>query len=512
MKNQIWAKKSVEQYEDDIRHSGLKRSLGKWELTALGIGAIIGAGIFVMTGIGAKEHAGPALVLSFIVAGLGCGFAALCYAEFASFLPVEGSAYAYSYAAVGELFAWIIGWDLILEYAMASSAVAVGWSGYVVKFLNLFDIKTPLWLVTDYWSGKALVDKHELVGDLSPLTNAYSNYTFPTVFGVPFAFNLPAFLIILVVTYVLVKGIKEASSANNIMVFIKLGVVLFIIIVGFMYVDAQNWDPFIPERIWIKTSSGQDQEAYGWVGIFSGAAYIFFAYIGFDAVSTQAGEAINPQKDVPTGVITSLIICTLLYILVALVVTGMVNYKDLDIAAPIAGAFGDKGLSYAVFIISIAAIAGLTSVLIVMLLGQSRVLYAIAKDGLLPSGFFAAVHPTFKTPYKTTILIGFIVAVVAAFTPIDSIAKMVNIGTLLAFVMVCSAVWLMRFKEPSRPRPFRVPFISFIAPMGILFNLLMMVYLGWENWVRLLGWLAIGFVIYFLYGKKHSKLRARGDQ
>jgi APA family basic amino acid/polyamine antiporter len=475
----------------------------------LGIGAVIGAGIFVMTGIGAKEHAGPALAISFIVAGIGCAFAALCYAEFASFLPVEGSAYAYSYATMGELFAWIIGWDLILEYGMASSAVAVGWSGYLVEFLHLFDIKFPIWLVNDFWTASHKIADATANGTLTNLSNTYSDLTFPSIGGIPFALNLPAFLIILFVTYILVRGIKEAASTNNIMVFVKVAVVLFIIIAGAQYIVPANWVPFIPERTMITLGDGKMQEAYGWPGVFSGAAYIFFAYIGFDAVSTQAGEAKNPQKDVPFGIIVSLIICTFLYIAVALVLTGMINYRDIDLTAPIAAAFGDKGLTYAVFIISIAAIAGLTSVLIVMLLGQSRVFYAIAKDGLLPKKFFGALHPTFKTPYKTSILVGLVVSVIAAFTPIDTIAKMVNIGTLLAFVMVCGAVWIMRYKEPNRPRPFRAPAIAIVAPLGILFNLAMMIYLGWENWARLFIWLGIGVVIYFVYSQKHSKLRTK---
>jgi basic amino acid/polyamine antiporter, APA family len=507
MNNQIWARKPVEYYEQDMKNSQLKRALSKWGLTALGVGAVIGAGIFVMTGIGAKEHAGPALAISFIVAGLGCGFAALCYAEFASFLPVEGSAYAYSYATMGELFAWIIGWDLILEYAMASSAVAVGWSGYLVKFLHLFDLKFPIWIVNDYWTASAMIADATSKGTLDALTHTYSDLSFPTIGGIPFAVNFPAFFIILIVTYILVIGIKEAASTNNIMVFVKITVVLFIIVVGVQYINTANWVPFIPERTTITLADGKVEDAYGWVGILSGSAYIFFAYIGFDAVSTQAGEAKNPQKDVPFGIIVSLIICTILYIAVALVLTGMVNYRDIDITAPIAAAFGAKGLGYAVFIISVAAIAGLTSVLIVMLLAQSRIFYAIAKDGLLPKKFFGALHHKYKTPYKASILIGAIVSVVAAFTPIDLIAKMVNIGTLLAFVMVCGAVWIMRYKEPTRHRPFKAPIIALVAPLGIIFNVGMMIYLGWENWTRLFIWLGIGFVIYFLYSKKHSKLR-----
>src|ERR1017187_1613136 len=368
-KSNIWARKPVEAFEEDMRQSGLKRILGKWGLTAIGIGAIIGAGIFVMTGVGAKEYAGPALALSFVAAGIGCTFAALCYAEFASFLPVEGSAYAYSYATMGELFAWIIGWDLILEYAMGASAVAVGWSGYLSKFLLLFDIKLPLWLMNDSFSAQSfLAEAAKTPEKMKELLTRYSDISLPHIMGHQFAINLPAFLIIWVITAILVKGIKEAASTNTFMVILKLVVVLFIIFAGVNYIDTANWHPFIPARTMI-TNPGESTPhgAYGWLGILGGAGYIFFAYIGFDTVSTQAGEAKNPQKDVPFGIITSLIVCTILYILVAIILTGMVNYKDIDITAPIAAAFGSKGLGFAVLIISIAAIAGLTSVLIVML-------------------------------------------------------------------------------------------------------------------------------------------------
>jgi basic amino acid/polyamine antiporter, APA family len=506
MSSQLWQRKPVEHFETEMKESKLKRVLGKWGLTSLGVGAIIGAGIFVMTGVGAKEYAGPALALSFIVAGIGCTFAALCYAEFASFLPVEGSAYAYSYATMGELFAWIIGWDLILEYGMGASAVAVGWSGYLAKFLHLFDIKFPIWLMNDIFTAKEMIADATHKGTLVDLATRYSDLTFPSIMGVEVACNIPALLIIWLLTAILVRGIKQASGTNNIMVAIKVVVVLFIIVLGSQYINVANWHPFIPDRGLYVDALGGSHHAYGYLGIVAGAAYIFFAYIGFDTVSTHAGEAKNPQKDVPFGIITSLIVCTTLYILVALILTGMVNYRDIDITAPIAAAFGTQGLGYAVFIISLAAIAGLTSVLIVMLLGQSRVFFAISKDGLLPKKTFGEVHPTFRTPWKANILIGFVVSMVSAFTPIDSISKMVNIGTLLAFVMVCIAVWVMRKKEPTRPRPFRAPAIWFVAPMGVIFNLGMMLTLEWQNWARLVGWLIFGLFIYFLYGRKHSVL------
>jgi APA family basic amino acid/polyamine antiporter len=500
--NQLMARKTLEMFDEDIKDSGLKRVLGRWGLTSLGVGAIIGAGIFVLTGLAAKEHAGPALALSFIFAGIGCAFAALCYAEFASMLPVEGSAYAYSYATMGELFAWIIGWDLILEYAMASASVAVGWSGYLGKLLALFHIHMPLWLMHDYPTVKHLLADATANGTLADLSAHYSSLAIPVLGGFPIAFNMPAFLIVLAVTVILVIGIKEAASSNMFLVILKTSVILFVIAVGAFYIDQANWIPFIPERVIDAKGIGH----YGWFGILSGSAYVFFAFIGFDSISTHAGEAVNPQRDVPFGIIVSLLFCTILYVAVSLILTGMVPYSSIDITAPISGAFAQRGLGVAVFIISIAAVAGLTSVLIVLLLSQSRVFYAMAKDGLLPHKIFGVIHPKFRTPYKASILTGILVAFVSAFTPIEDIAKMVNIGTLLAFVMVCVAVWVMRVRDPHRPRPFRAPWLPFVASMGILFNVAMMLGLEWINWVRLVAWLGIGFVIYFVYSKKHSKL------
>jgi len=498
-------------FEEDMQKSGLHRVLSRWGLTAIGVGAIIGAGIFVMTGLGAKEYAGPALALSFVAAGIGCTFAALCYAEFASILPVEGSAYAYSYATMGELFAWIIGWDLVLEYAMGASSVAVGWSGYMVKFLHLFHIKVPLWLSYDGITAWRLMGEATKKGGetLARFNSDYSTTWMPEIGGYHVGLNLFAFLIVWIVTVILVRGIKHAARTNVVMVALKVCVVLFIIIAGAGYVDSANYVDFIPKRRLLHPGEpGHEHMAYGWQGILSGAAYIFFAYIGFDAVSTQAGEAKNPQKDVPFGIIISLIFCTLLYILVALVLTGMVNYQDIDITAPISVAFRDVGLKWAEYIIGLAAIAGLTSVLIVMLLGQSRIFYALSKDGLLGK-FFGQLHTKFRTPYKASILTGFVVALVSTFTPIDDIAKMVNIGTLLAFVMVCGAVWIMRVREPERHRPFKTPAIWLVAPLGILSNLAMMLSLEAINWIRLVVWLAVGMLIYFLYGKRRSVLGKR---
>lgn len=505
IRGKMFRKKSVHLFHEDIKKSGLRRVLGKSGLTSLGVGAIIGAGIFVMTGVGAREYAGPALSLSFVIAGIGCTFAALCYAEFASLLPVEGSAYAYSYATMGEFFAWIIGWDLILEYAMAAAAVAVGWSGYVLKFLNLFGLKFPLWLSNDYFTASTMLkDAAGNPDSINVLAQHYSSISLPHIFGVPISFNLLAFAVIWIVTLILVKGVKEAAETNIIMVVIKVTVVIFIIIVGSQYINSTNWSPFIPSRQIITTPSGGSHEAYGLLGILSGAAYIFFAYIGFDTVSTHAGESKNPKVDIPFGIMVSLVVCTVLYILISLVLTGMVHYTNIDINAPIAAAFAQYGLKYAVFIISIAAIAGLTSVTLVMLMGQSRIFYAISKDGLLPRNIFGALHPKFRTPYKASLMTGTVVSLVGALTPISVIAELVNIGTLLAFVMVCGAVWIMRYKEPNLERGFKTPFLPFVASMGIIFNLSMMYSLGSHNWERLLLWLALGILIYVFYGSKRS--------
>lgn len=502
MDRQLWARKPASMFDEEMKTSGLRRVLGKWGLTSLGVGAIIGAGIFVLTGLAAREYAGPALALSFVISGVGCAFAALCYAEFASMLPVEGSAYAYSYATMGELFAWIIGWDLILEYSMASSSVAVGWSGYLGKLFALFNIHLPFYLMHDLHTATALIAEATQRGELAHLASHYSSLSIPTILGMPFAMNLPAFLIILAVTVILVIGIKEAAGSNLFMVVLKVAVIFFIIIVGFAYVNVDNWHPFIPPA----ELDTDGKSHYGVVGLMSGAAYVFFAFIGFDSVSTHAGEAKNPQKDVPFGIIVSLLFCTVLYVLVSLVLTGMVPYHEIDKTAPIAAAFARQGLDFAVLIISIAAVAGLTSVLIVMLLSQARVFYAMARDGLLPQGVFGVLHPKFRTPHRASILTGIVVAVVSALTPIDIIAKMVNIGTLLAFVMVCAAVWVMRRVDPARHRPFRTPWMPVVASLGIVSNLVMMLSLESENWLRLIVWLAIGFGVYFLYGKRHSKL------
>jgi basic amino acid/polyamine antiporter, APA family len=485
MENSIWRKKPMAAYEADIKNNQLKKVLGKWSLTAIGIGGIIGGGIFVLTGTAAHYHAGPALALSFIVAGIGCVFAALCYSEFASMLPVEGSAYAYAYGTIGELFAWIIGWGLILEYAMGAMTVAVSWSGYFNKLLHLFGISIPANLTNDPFS--------------------YANMEGATG---SFAFNLPAFCITWLVTWILVKGIKEARNTNNLIVILKSSAVVFVIIVGVFFVNVDNWHPFIPEPELVTHADGTAKEAYGIKGILSGAAAIFFAYIGFDVVSTSAGEAINPKKDIPFAIIASLAICTVLYILVSLVLTGMLNYKDITgdaLKAPVAFAFDKVGQSWAVFIITTAATVGLVSVMLVMMLGQTRVFLGMAKDGLLP-GFFRQIHPNFQTPWKSTILVGLVVSLVASFTPIGVLSDMTSFGTLFAFAMVCLAVLILRQREPNRDRPFKTPMLSIIAPLGIITNIALMSLLDSKAQQFALLWMAIGLVVYFLYSRGKSNL------
>lgn len=470
-KRQLFARKSVDTLLAELAgEHRLKRALGPITLTALGIGCIIGAGIFVLTGLAANQYAGPGLVLSFVIAGFGCAFAALCYAEFASMVPVAGSAYTYAYATLGEVFAWIIGWDLVLEYAVASSTVAHGWSHYLISFLGLFDISLPaMWT-----SGPVEYD---------PVTHAW--------FLTGAILNLPALLIVLALTALLVVGIQESARFNAAMVIVKLAVVLFVIVAGAPHIDTANWDPFLP---------------YGIPGVLKGAAYIFFAYVGFDSVSTHAEEAVRPQRDVPIGILASLAICTILYILVAGVLTGMVSYEQINLDAPVAHAFGTLGLDTAVFIISVGAIAGLTSVLLVLMLSQTRVLLAMARDGLIPMSFFGAVHPRFQTPHRTTILVGVIVGLVGATFPLKILADLVNIGTLMAFVVVCAAVLVMRRSQPDLHRPFRTPWVPVVPILGIATNLMLMFALGWENWLRLFVWLGIGLAIYFVYSRHHSVL------
>ncbi|MCE9596024.1 MAG: amino acid permease [Planctomycetes bacterium] len=487
MANQLFTRKPLSLLLKEMHGDNrLRRVLGPWQLTALGVGAVIGAGIFVITGEAANNVAGPALMLSYVFAGLACVFAALCYAEFASMVPVAGSAYTYAYATLGELFAWIIGWDLILEYAVGAATVAFGWSGYFQKVLLKFGWELP----------------HALQGPPIKVDEA-GHFVASGQF-----INLPALLIVIVLTFVLVKGIQESARFNAVMVFVKVAVVLFVIIVGAFYINPDNWTPLAPFgygglNLFGHTFGSVDAAGKP-VGVLAGAAIIFFAYIGFDAVSTQAEEAKNPQRDVPIGIIASLIICTVLYIAVVAVITGMVKYDQIDVAAPISTAFSQIGLGHVEFMIAAAGVAGITSVLLVMMLSGPRVFLAMARDGLVPKTFFAAVHPKFKTPHKAQMLVGLFVAVLASFLPIGILSEMCNIGTLFAFVIVCAAVLVMRRSNPQAERPFRCPFVPLVPILGILSCLTLMLSLPHENWWRLGIWLVLGLVIYFGYGRRHS--------
>jgi APA family basic amino acid/polyamine antiporter len=476
----------------------LNRVLGPVQLTALGVGAIIGTGIFILTGVAAHDRTGPALMLSFCLAGLACVFAALCYAEFASMVPVAGSAYTYAYATLGELFAWIIGWDLILEYAVGSATVAHGWSAHFQEFTPLFGFHVP---------------------DI--IKSAPYNYCVsvgancPHVGFVPTGsyFDLPAVLITFILTIILVKGIKESASFNAFMVAIKLVIVFMVIGIGSYLVytrfGTSNWHPFAPYgytgiSFFGNTLFGQTASGGEPLGMVAGAAIIFFAYIGFDSVSVHSEEAKNPERSVPIGIIASLIICTILYIAVSAVLTAMVPYKEINIDAPVVDAFKRAGMTWMQYLVAAGAMTGITSVLLVMMLSQPRVMLALARDGLVPKGFFGDIHPKFRTPWKSTILTGLFVAAMAGLIPLSILAEMTSIGTLFAFVIVCAAVLIMRKTNPEAKRPFRSPFVPLVPILGIATCLLLMFSLPVENWYRLIIWLLIGFVIYFLYGRKHS--------
>ncbi len=491
MPSPLFAKKPLSLLLEEMKgENRLRRVLGPVQLTSLGVGAIIGTGIFVLTGQAAHDKTGPALVLSFVVAGLACIFAALSYAEFASMVPVAGSAYTYAYATLGELFAWIIGWDLILEYAVGSATVAHGWSHYFQDFLKALGGHVP------YVLTRAPFDYDPALG---------------RIVGTDAWFDLPAIVITGIVTALLVKGIRESASFNATMVGIKVAIVFFVIAVGAFFVNPHNWHPFAPYGLtgisfFGHTVAGQTGKGGEPLGMLAGSATIFFAYIGFDSVSTHAEEAKHPQRDVPIGIIASLLLCTGLYIAVAAVLTGMVPFNRINIDAPVSDAFAQVGLPWAQLLISIAAVAGITSVLLVLMLSQPRVMLAMARDGLVPQSFFGAVHPRFRTPWKSTILTGLFVAVLSAFLPLRILAELVNIGTLLAFVIVCAAVLIMRKTHPDAVRPFRAPLVPLTPILGILICLLLMFSLPAENWLRLVVWLALGFVVYFSYGRHHSVL------
>ena len=522
MASQLFKTKSPELLIGESEHPDrlMKRSLTAFDLTCLGIGAIIGAGIFALAGTAAagesarvgdslvktpvlnfiiawvqqsdlvfgRPAAGPAVALSFVVAAIACGFAALCYSELASMIPVSGSAYTYSYATLGEIVAWIIGWDLILEYAVGNMAVAVGWSGYFVQLLgNLpfgLALKCPLWLVSDLTTAQTIIAQGG-----AGLGN-YSSTTLPVIAGYAFAINLPAFLIVAAVTVLLIYGIRESATVNTTIVIIKVAVVVFVIALGAFMVNPTNWQPFMPS---------------GFGGVMSGAAIVFFAFIGFDAVSTTAEETRNPRRDLPIGMISSLVVCTVLYVLMAGVLTGMKKYTEyLGDSAAVASAF--VGRPWAQAIISAGALAGLTSVLLVFQLGQPRIFMAMSRDGLLPR-YFSRIHPRYRTPYITTIWTGLIVGGVAMFTDIGSLADLTNIGTLFAFALVCIGVIVLRRTDKDRPRPFRVPFVPLFPLLGVFFCVALMLSLPIETWIRFLAWLAIGLLIYFLYGAGHSRLQ-----
>ena len=498
----------LEEAQESGEHS-LRRALGPTNLISLGIGAIIGTGIFVLTGTAAANHAGPAIVLSFTLAAVACVFAGLCYAEFASMIPVAGSAYTYGYATLGEFIAWIIGWDLILEYALGAATVASGWSGYVISFLGDFGVRlspklagapgTQFVLYHGHW--ERLTAQFEM-GLMQQGVNSASLPHQACVF------NLFGFIGIMIVTAILVIGIKESANFNSFIVIVKVCVLLVFLglganfLLGHRQLAMSNWTPFLPPN----TGHYGD---FGWSGIATAAGVIFFAYIGFDAVSTAAQEAKNPKRDMPIGILGSLVICTILYILVAVVLTGLVKYTSLDVPDPIAIGIDMTGVAWGSRLVKLGAICGLSSTMVVMLLGQSRVFFSMSKDGLLPK-WASAIHPRFRTPYISTVLVGFCVATVAALTPINVLGNLVSIGTLLAFVIVCGGVWVLRARGTEVPRAFVAPWIPFTPIMGIVVSLLMMLSLGWETWARLIIWLVIGLLIYFFYGRKNSRVQ-RGD-
>lgn len=507
----LFATKSLSTILSEAEETGehtLRRVLGPINLIAIGIGSIVGTGIFVLTGTAAAHHAGPAILLSFILAAVACVFAGLCYAEFASMIPVSGSAYTYGYATLGEFIAWIIGWDLILEYALGAAVVASGWSGYLISFLQDFGVVLPprlagspdttFVLYKDHWErlteqlARGLISLH-----IDPATLPHQRSSF----------NMLGFLGVLVITTILVIGIRESVTLNTTVVIIKLCVLLVFVGLGTNYIlghraeAVANWTPFIPPNI-------GHYGSFGWSGIARAAGVIFFAYIGFDQVSTAAQESKNPIRDMPIGILGSLAICTVIYIFVAGVLTGLVKYTALDAPAPIALGIEATGIRWGSTLVKLGAVCGLTSAMVVTILGQSRIFFSMSQDGLLPK-WASTVHPRFRTPYVSTIIVGVCVATVAALTPINVISELVSIGTLLAFIIVCAGVWILRTRGAEVPRAFVAPWVPFTPIMGIAVSLLMMFSLGWETWARLFIWLAIGLIIYFSYGRKHSRVQAR---
>ena len=471
----LFAVKPLDLILADAEHASLKRSLTASQLVALGIGAIIGAGLFSLTGLAAAQNAGPAVVISFALAAVGCAFAGLCYSEFATMIPIAGSAYTYSYATMGELMAWIIGWDLVLEYAVGASTVAVSWSGYVVSFLKDFGIDFPAQLAASPWE---------------PVTLPGSTVVLQGII------NLPAVFIILLVSGVLIIGIQESARVNSVIVALKISVAILFIILGWSYINQGNYTPFVP------ANTGEFGH-FGWSGVLRGAGKVFFAFIGFDAVSTAAQEAKKPQRDMPIGIVGSLAVCTVLYIVFSHVLTGIVSYKDLNVAAPVAVAIDRTAYTWLRPAVKFAIILGFTSVILVMLLGQSRVFFSMARDRLLPK-VFSDIHPKFRTPWRSNLLFMVFTGLFAAFAPLSALGDMTSIGTLFAFVLVCIGIMVMRRTHPERPRPFRTPWVPLTPILGIAFNLFLMYGLGLSNWIRLFAWMAIGLIVYFNYSRKHS--------
>lgn len=471
----LWTRKSIQELQqssEEGKHK-LKRHLGALNLIMLGIGCIVGAGLFSITGIAAAENAGPAIVISFIIASIGCVFAGLCYSELAAMIPIAGSAYTFAYATMGELTAWCIGWTLVLEYAIGAATVSISWSAYMVAFLQDLGIHLPVVITASPWQAVQLIDGTRAFGLI----------------------NLPACLVVMAISFILIRGIQQSAFVNTIMVITKVTVVLIFIAVGFFYINYQNYDPFLPAN----TGAFGD---FGWSGVFRAAGIVFFAYIGFDAVSTAAQETKNPQVNLPIGILGSLAICTLLYILFAFVMTGLVNYKELNVAAPAALAIDQTPFPWLQKLLTLAILMGLTSVILVLLLGQSRIFFAMAKDGLLPP-FFCEVHPTYHTPWRSNLILMVFVGLFGGFAPLEVVGSMTSIGTLLAFVIVCAGVLVLRYIEPKIPRPFRTPFVPYVPLLGILVCLTMMFSLGLENWARLIVWLLIGLLVYFYYGRFH---------
>lgn len=472
----LWTRKSIEKLivESEGSTARLKRTLGPWNLILLGIGVIIGAGLFSITGIAAAENAGPAITLAFLVAAVGCMFAGLCYSELASMIPISGSAYTYTAVTMGEFFAWTIGWTLILEYAIGAAAVSISWSAYLVSLLHDFNITLPVDLIASNWHPVKLPD---------------GTFDYGLV-------NLPALFVIMATTMILIRGIKESAIVNLIMVTLKLSVVFLFIGIGIQHINYENYVPFIPEN------TGTFGE-YGWSGIFRAAGIVFFAYIGFDAVSTAAQETVNPQKNMPIGILGSLIICTVIYILFAFVMTGLVNYKELNVAAPVALAIDKTPYLWLNWLIKLAILCGFTSVILVLLLGQSRIFYAMSRDGLLPK-FFSELHPKYHTPWRSNIALMIFAGLFGAFAPLSVVGNMTSIGTLFAFVIVCAGVLLLRYTHPEYPRKFKTPFVPAVPILGILICTLMMLSLNLETWMRLIIWICVGIVIYFGYSRTHS--------